>query len=86
MESGGWGTWNWDAATAAWTIWLLWFVVWESWAILSGQLHHTLTWHLRPPLLSHPLLWFLALGAWLWLGVHFLAPRIESDIVRSFGG
>lgn len=86
MPFSQWTSWQWDVATAAWATWLVWFLVWESWAVMTGQLEHTFTWHLRPLLLSHPLLWFFAFGAWLWLGVHFLAPTIEVTIVRSLGG
>lgn len=78
----GWDAWQWDAPTVAWTLWIAWFFGWEAWAVVTGQAIHTFTWHLRPALLAHPLLWFLALGLWLWLGAHLLAPALERSITK----
>jgi hypothetical protein len=74
-----WDAWGWDAWTAAWVVWIVWFIVVETLALWlrPGQ---ELTAHIRPLFVSYPLTWFLGLGLWLWLGVHFLLPHIE----RSF--
>lgn len=71
-----WQAWQADAATVAWSVWLAWFVVVETWAILTPVPMDTLTAHLRPWFAAHPLLWFLALGLWLWVGFHFLVEGV----------
>lgn len=65
-----WWAWNWDWMTASWVIWMIVFFVLETIALKgNGQ---TLTQHLRPLFINHPLTWFLLFGIWLWLGYHFL--------------
>jgi len=82
-----WEAWTtWDTPTILWLGWIVWFFALESWAIFTGLPQHTLTWHLRPFLLNHPLTWFMAFGLWLWLGIHFLAPSLEQWILRAVVG
>ena len=66
-----WRAWTLDGFTWTWIVWIAVFIVVETWAILAGS-QHTLTFHLRPIMVAHPLAWFLAAGMWLWLGYHFL--------------
>lgn len=82
----GWVAWGWDVPTALWVLWGLFFVVLESWAVVLGHQEHTLTWHLRPFLLRHPLAWFVALGVGLWLVAHFLFPLFERSLVETVAG
>lgn len=87
MTPGGWESWaKLDAPTVAWLVWIFYFLLLESWALLTVQPQHTLTWHVRPFLLAHPLAWFVALGAWLWIGAHFLAPAWEVGLLRVLRG
>lgn len=72
-----WRAWEWDWPTAAFLAWFVWFLVWETWAIVSDHPEHTWTWHLRPFIVSHPLVWFLGAALWLWIGLHFLLPALE---------
>ena len=84
-----WRAWSFDGPTVAWTVWIVYFLVLEAWAVVTTQPQHTLTHHLRPLFTEHPLTWFLALGLWLWIGVHFLAPPVERwivDAVSVWGG
>ncbi len=78
-----WSAWNLDVYTWSWLVWLGAFIVLETLAIIEDR-HNTLTEHLRPVLTEHPLAWFLTLGLWLWLGVHFLAPRMEWALLDRF--
>jgi hypothetical protein len=71
-----WSAWGWDAFTAAWVIWMAAFLVIE-FAALWLRPGQELTAHLRPVFHAYPITWFLALGLWLWLGVHFLWPSLE---------
>lgn len=73
-----WSAWGWDAPTVAVILGMAWFIIWESWAIFTNQPQHTWTWHIRPFFQSHPLLWLLAFATWVWLGLHFLFPRLEK--------
>lgn len=85
MDEPSWATWRLDLFTWGWVAWIAFFAIWESAAIIRGD-GEALTHHLRPLFLSHPLTWWLALGAWLWLGVHMLAPAWERallDMVRG---
>jgi len=75
-----WSVWQLDRFTVGWIVWLLFFIVWESWALSQGY-RGTLTAHLRPVFLAWPLSWWLAFGAWLWIGVHMLAPAIERGLL-----
>ena len=81
----GWTVWQFDSLfTRAWTVWALAFLILETAAVTLGY-RYTLTAHLRPLFLTWPILWFIGLGVWLWLGVHFLAPAFEGwliDVVR----
>ncbi len=67
-----WRAWNLDGPTVQWTIILLWAIALESWAVVTNQPVHTLTHHLRPAMVAHPLLWFLTAGFAGWLVFHFL--------------
>lgn len=80
-----WAAWERDLWTWAWIVWIAAFVVLETWTLWRhpGQ---ELTAHLRPLMLSHPLTWWLALGLWLWLGVHFLAPAWERRLLDIVTG
>ena len=66
-----WNAWALDTFTIGWIIWLAFFVIWESAGIVVG-VENTLTYHLRPLFVAHPLTWFLTVGLWAWLGFHFL--------------
>lgn len=81
MGEVSWAAWRPDWETWAWTVWLAVFVVLESYTLLAGE-RQELTAHVRPVFLSHPLTWWLAFGAWVWLGLHFLAPRLEYMLLR----
>ena len=80
-----WDVWRLDGPTWGWIAWIAAFLVLETWTILHrpGQ---ELTAHLRPLFLSHPLTWWLALGLWLWVGVHLLAPRWENALLGIVRG
>lgn len=77
----GWDAWEPDWLTWSWVAWIAAFAVLETVALLWFR-GNSLTSHLRPVLNEHPLAWFLALGGWLWHGVHFLAPRIEASFLE----
>lgn len=83
-----WETWDWDIWTIGWVIWMAFFPVWETITSLvndgtsSGEM---LTDHLRPALISAPVLWFVALGVWLWLGIHLLVPALEAWLHNAVG-
>ena len=79
-----WSAWKLDPATWAWIVWIVVFVIIEAWAVVSAQPQHTLTHHLRPLFTRHPLTWWLAFGFWAWLGLHFLAPRLEHRLLALF--
>lgn len=80
-----WRAWELDTITWGWIAWIGWFLALESYALWasSGQ---ELTAHLRPVFGTHSLAWFLAAGAWLWLGVHILAPRLEAWVLATVDG
>lgn len=81
-----WKAWDWDVTTMGWVLWIIAFVVLESYTIVQGK-GEELTNHLRPVFLEQTLTWWIALGAWIWLGLHFLAPRVERalrEFVSSF--
>jgi hypothetical protein len=80
-----WSAWKLDMFTWGWIVWLAFFAVWETMALMKDETH-TLTFHLRPLFVEHPTTWFLALGLWLWLGVHFLAPALEWQLIRLVKG
>ena len=85
MPLADWSVWQLDRFTVGWIVWLLFFIVWESWALANGY-RGTLTAHLRPVFLSWPLSWWLAFGAWLWIGVHLLAPAAERALLDLMRG
>jgi len=80
-----WTAWHLDHLTWGWIAWIAYFVVWETYALWfhPGQ---ELTAHLRPLFGEHQLTWWLGVGLWLWLGFHFLAPRLEAGMLRLFVG
>lgn len=78
----GWVAWRLDAFTWLWIAWLAWFVLLESAAVATGY-RGTLTAHLRPLLLEHPLAWWLGVGAWCWAGVHLFAPSLERWLLGA---
>jgi hypothetical protein len=80
-----WSAWKLDPLTWAWIVWVLAFVVLETVALWKFR-GDELTAHLRPLFLSTPITWYLAFGLWLWLGVHFLAPRIERELLLLLRG
>lgn len=80
-----WSVWQLDVWTKGWLAWILFFIVWETLSLRAGT-GQELTQHLRPIFLSVPVVWWLAFGLWLWVGVHFLAPAIESSILRIARG
>lgn len=80
-----WDVWSLDHETWGWIIFLLYFAAWETYTGVIGT-GNMLTDHLRPVFLSAPPTYFLAVGLWLWLGVHFLAPTLEIWIVLRAGG
>lgn len=77
-----WRVWQLDHQTVGWICWILFFVGWETYTLVSrsGQ---ELTAHLRPLWLTHSLAWWLAVGAWLWIGVHLLAPSAEEALLDA---
>lgn len=80
MTYADWNSWGWDHTTAGWLVWISYFIVWEAYTgfLRDGEM---LTDHLRPLFLSAPVLWWLTLGLWLWLGIHFLAPAWERSLL-----
>ena len=77
-----WASWqNASGLTWAWVAWLLAFAVLEAIALINDD-RWTLTYHLRPVFTEYGVTWFVALGLWLWLGVHFLAPSWEPRILE----
>lgn len=83
--SWSWDAWRLDLFTWLWVAWFGFFVVVETLALMSGN-QQELTAHLRPLFINHSLLWFVALGIWGWLGVHLLAPAVESWLISLVGG
>jgi hypothetical protein len=80
-----WGVWHLDGWTTGWLAWILFFVIWETLALRAGT-GQELTQHLRPIFLSAPVVWWVAFGLWLWVGVHLLAPAIEDAMLRIVRG
>lgn len=76
-----WEAWRLDHLTWGWIAWIAFFVAWETYALIWHR-GEELTAHLRPLWLEHPLTWCLALGLWLWIGLHFLAPSWEVGLVE----
>ncbi len=84
MTFRDWAPWGLDVWTWGWIVFIVFFFVWEVLSGLYGGAQQ-LTHHLRPVFLSVPFVWFVALGVWLWLGIHLLAPTLEEWILRSAG-
>lgn len=85
MMGEAWSAWDWNGWTWAWVLWIAAFVVLETATLVQGR-GQELTAHLRPVFLEHPLTWWLAFGAWLWLGLHFLAPAAERWLLTVVRG
>jgi hypothetical protein len=83
--SNGWNVWAIDGWTLGWITWILFFILWETLALRAGT-GQELTQHLRPVFLSIPIAWWLAFGLWLWVGIHFLAPALETGLLRIVRG
>lgn len=82
-----WTAWGvWDVPTVVWVGWVVQFLALESWAVVTGQPVHTFTWHLRPFFLAHPLAYFLGVGFYVWLGLHFFAPAVEQAMLDLLAG
>lgn len=84
-EEVAWSVWKPTWSTIGWIAWLAFFIVWETVTLYYGE-KDALTNHLRPVFLNHPLTWFVALGLWLWIGVHFLAPALERWLIEVVKG
>ena len=84
ISSFNWSTWGLDWATWGWIFWILFFVVWETLTLMVGT-NQELTEHLRPVFLFAPVTWFMAVGAWLWLGIHLLWPAAEAALQQATG-
>jgi hypothetical protein len=80
-----WDVWKLDVWTVGWLAWLTFFVIWETLSLRAGT-GQELTAHVRPVFLSVPVAWWLFLGLWLWLGVHFLAPAWERALLHGVRG
>lgn len=81
-----WRSWQLDPITWLWIGWIVQFAVYETYGIIAAPRGDTLTEHLRPIFLSTPILWWVTVGLWLWLGVHFLAPAIERGLLELVRG
>jgi len=81
MGRDPWGAWDLDWLTILWVFWWAQFVVYE-WVSLRWYPGQELTAHVRPMFLEHPLTYFLAVGGWVWFGLHFLAPRLERAVLE----
>lgn len=74
----GWTAWRPDFFTWAWVAWIAAFAVLETWALWQGR-GQELTAHLRPLFQGGGALsplWFIGLGVWIWLGLHFLVDGL----------
>lgn len=90
MSFRDWAVWQLDVPTLIWLVWIVAFFVME-WLTsgaspIDGWRDNMLTDHLRPLILSAPIIWFVVAGLLAWLPVHFLAPRLEAMILRFLGG
>lgn len=85
MKLWSWGAWQLDPITWGWIGWLAFAAGLETVALrwYPGQ---ELTAHLRPVFLAYPVTWWLAFGAWLWIGVHLLAPAVERGLLNLVRG
>lgn len=71
-----WSAWRIDPWTIAWAAWIICFFVLETWTLVNRS-HNELTAHLRPVIQFAPPVWFIGLGLWLWLGLHFLVQGMD---------
>ncbi len=65
-----WNAWRVDGWTVAWLLWIAAFFILETWTLVNRS-HNELTAHLRPVIQSAPPVWFVAVGLWCWVFVHF---------------
>lgn len=79
-----WSAWKFDPWTIAWSLWILFFFVLETWTLVNRS-HNELTAHLRPVIQFAPPVWFIALGLWLWLGLHFLVQGMDWKALFRVG-
>lgn len=73
-----WAAWGRDPFTWLWVFWIAFFVALETVTLIwfRGQ---ELTAHIRPVFQAGGALspaWYLGLGLWIWLGVHFLVDGL----------
>lgn len=73
---GQWNAWRIDAWTVAWLAWIAAFLVLETWTLVNRS-HNELTAHLRPLIQSAPPVWFVGLGLWCWILVHFFVQGMN---------
>ncbi len=71
-----WSSWDLDWQTWGWILWIGFFLVWET--VTGFTSKEQLTHHLRPLILSAPVVWFLVFGLWMWIGIHMLMPTFEA--------
>ncbi len=71
-----WSAWRIDPWTVAWLLWIAAFFVLET-ITLANRSHNELTAHLRPVLQSAPQVWFVGLGLWCWVAVHFFVQGMD---------
>lgn len=74
-----WEAWKLDHWTWGWIVWIAFFAIWEAYCLLTRPGTAELTAHLRPLFQGGGLLgplWFVGLGIWIWLGLHFLVDGL----------
>jgi hypothetical protein len=79
-----WSAWKWDLWTVLWLTWILAFFVLETWTLVNRS-HNELTAHLRPLIQSAPPVWFVALGLWAWVLVHFFVQGMDWKALFRVG-
>lgn len=57
-----------------WIVWLLIGSAWEVKALKDKKKGDTLTESIRPIIGSHPIIWFVGAGLFVWTGLHFFGP------------
>ncbi len=79
MEMGNnattWSAWQLDHITWGWIAWMIFFFGWETYSLVFHK-GNELTAHLRPVFQTYDLIYFLAVGLWLWIGWHFLVDGL----------
>ena len=72
-------SWRLDHYTWGWIVWIVFFAVFEAYCLWRSPGTAELTAHLRPVFQAggglSPI-YFLAVGLWMWLGVHFLVDGL----------